>query len=477
MPQPRRIYLLDPKKLPPETIAVTFAKTSRSPLPFDAIAEELSDERSADFHEKWVVGYGHSSVAEHAILHIAAENVSRLAIECIESNRLASYTEKSSRYQVWDADHFYCPEEFQEEPLCSLFTHTCTDLFDAYQQAYAVISQGLTQSLERKDGESTRGFETRVRATSADVCRYFLPASALANVGISINARALEHAIVKMLSHPLREVQTIGEEIKRKALEHVPTLVKYADPNPYLMSLTENIVQDSENEMSSNHTGSDWCNCLWFDEDGDEKVLTALVYKFGGVSMPQAIKLINALKDHEKNELINKLTGSMNAHDQPVREFEYAAAAFHLILDQGAYFELKRHRMMTQSVQAFTPHYGFAIPRLIADNGLSDLYVNMMRKASAAYETLAKENPQAAAYVLPNAFNRSVLLSMNLRSAIHLIKLRCAGNAHFAIRRPTLRIAEILQQRFPLFKELLAPCTDESWQSVEKDFFSDTHAQ
>ena len=38
----------------------------------------LSDEKSADFHEKWVVGYGHSSVAEHAVLHIALENVSRL---------------------------------------------------------------------------------------------------------------------------------------------------------------------------------------------------------------------------------------------------------------------------------------------------------------------------------------------------------------------------------------------------------------
>ena len=36
------------------------------------------------FHEKWVVGYGHASVAEHAVLHIAFENVSRLAIESIE---------------------------------------------------------------------------------------------------------------------------------------------------------------------------------------------------------------------------------------------------------------------------------------------------------------------------------------------------------------------------------------------------------
>ena len=86
----QKIYLLSPKKLSPEVIAVTFAKTSRSPLSFQEIADELSDESSAEFHEKWVVGYGHASVAEHAVLHIAIENISRMAIECIESNRLAS---------------------------------------------------------------------------------------------------------------------------------------------------------------------------------------------------------------------------------------------------------------------------------------------------------------------------------------------------------------------------------------------------
>ena len=50
----RRIYLM--QDLPPEIVAVTFAKTSRSPEPFDRIAAELSESSSARFHEKWVVG-------------------------------------------------------------------------------------------------------------------------------------------------------------------------------------------------------------------------------------------------------------------------------------------------------------------------------------------------------------------------------------------------------------------------------------
>ncbi|MDP4029760.1 MAG: FAD-dependent thymidylate synthase, partial [Gallionella sp.] len=133
MPE-RDIYLLSPRTLSPETIAVAFAKTSRAPESFREIAAELSDEKSAQFHEKWVVGYGHASVAEHAVLHIAFENVSRVAIETIESSRLASYTEKSTRYQKWGQDDFTIPPEIREagHPLRDEFIQTVRLLFSTY---------------------------------------------------------------------------------------------------------------------------------------------------------------------------------------------------------------------------------------------------------------------------------------------------------------------------------------------------------
>ena len=105
----REIYTLE--GLTPEVRAVTFAKCSRSPESFRAIADELTEEKSSEFHEKWVVGYGHSSVAEHAILSIAIENVSNIATKVIEDNRLASFTEKSSRYQIFDKSRYYKPKK------------------------------------------------------------------------------------------------------------------------------------------------------------------------------------------------------------------------------------------------------------------------------------------------------------------------------------------------------------------------------
>ena len=149
MPE-REIYLLSPRSLSPETIAVAFAKTSRSPESFRTIAAELSDEKSAQFHEKWVVGYGHASVAEHAVLHIAFENVSRLAIESIEGNRLASYTEKSTRYQKWELDNFTIPPELEGHPLCSEYVDTLRSLFQTYADSLDPVRNLILERFPRR---------------------------------------------------------------------------------------------------------------------------------------------------------------------------------------------------------------------------------------------------------------------------------------------------------------------------------------
>ena len=112
----RRVYPLDAQKLTEEQIAVAFAMTSRRPEAFDEIAEQVSQDKAADFHERWVLGYGHSSVAEHAVLHLAIENISRVACDTLEDNRLASYTEKSARYQVFPDGYYYVPPEINNNP-------------------------------------------------------------------------------------------------------------------------------------------------------------------------------------------------------------------------------------------------------------------------------------------------------------------------------------------------------------------------
>jgi thymidylate synthase ThyX len=467
----RQVYLLDPQCLKPEVIAVAFAKTSRSPQSFREITAELTDEKSAEFHEKWVVGYGHSSVAEHAVLHIAVENISRLAVETLESNRLASYTEKSTRYQKWGPEDFYVPPELAGHLLLPLYVQTCRQLFETYHQALPAVRQVIAAQTPRKENESEKAYEARIRSDYIDVCRFLLPAASLANVGVTINARALEHAIRKMLSHPLEEVRAIGSEIKNAALAEVPTLIKYADFTPYLADSRAILGRQAGPLTPGVEPENNWCRLVAFDAQSEERLLASALFRFGALDYAQAMERALALSPAERQHLAYSILGAASKFDIPLRELEHAAFTFEIVLDQGAYFEFKRHRMMTQTAQPLSTHLGFALPRSIAAAGLEQVFCQAMEQAGEAFEELEGFNPDVASYVVPNAYRRRVLFTTNLRSLDHFIALRTAPNAHFSIRRIAHRIAEELRQASPLFGAYLHESPGETWQDVEGRYF------
>jgi thymidylate synthase ThyX len=467
----RQVYLLDPQKLDPETIAVAFAKTSRSPQSFRTIAAELTTEKSAEFHEKWVVGYGHSSVAEHAVLHVAVENVSRLAVETIESNRLASYTEKSTRYQKWGMGDFFVPPELEDHPLQSVYETTCQVLFQAYHQILPAVKANVERDFPCQPGESESAWERRIRSEYVDVCRFLLPAASLANLGMTINARALEHALRKMLSHPLQEVQQIGLEIKQAAFESVPTLIKYVDRVSYLED-TSRELENLAGSLGLSSEESNWCRLVSYDSLGEDRILAAALYRFGNISYANSFAYIQSLGETERARLAQMLMGRLGKHDIPLRETEFARYSFDVLVDQGAYFELKRHRMMTQTPQALTALLGYSIPQRIVAAGVEDIYRQAMEAVQPAYTALAAYNPHAAAYCVPNGYNRRVLLDFNLRTADHFVSLRSAPNAHFSIRRLALRMAEEIRAATPLLGQYLRANSEETWQQIEQSYFA-----
>lgn len=473
MPAPKReIYLLSPKQFSPETIAVAFAKTSRAPESFREIAAELNDEQSAQFHEKWVVGYGHASVAEHAVLHLAIENASRLAMEAIESNRLASYTEKSTRYQKWDADNFYIPAELDGHALRDEYISTCRMLFETYAAAQEPVRELVKQSAPRRENETDEAWDRRIRSQYVDVCRFLLPAAALANVGVTANGRVLENAIRKWSSSPLAEVREIGASVKSAAKSEIPTLVKYAEPVEYLIetgrALSE-LVKERVIAHKSEGRADDWCVLVDYDRDGETRVLASALYRFGEMSYSEALGLVKSAPDVAI--LADALLKRLGRYDIPLRELEHISYTFDLLMDQGAYAEFKRHRMMSQTPQRLTGALGYAVPRRFVEAGFEGEYRRAMDAAGAMWQKLAAWNADVAQYVVPNGYNRRVLATFNLREAFAFCQLRAAANAHFSMRRVAQRVAEEIGAVHPLLTKYLK-LHAETWQGLENEYFS-----
>ncbi len=449
-PNKRAIYSLD--HLKPEVVAVAFAKCSRSPETFAAIATELTDEKSADFHEKWVVGYGHSSVAEHATLHLAVENVSILATKVLEDNRLASYTEKSTRYQVFDKTKYYKPKKIMESPLGEEYQKTMDYIFDTYTEMNEPMKEFITKKYPKKEEEPEKMYNAINKARVCDNIRYTLPTATLTNLGMTANARVFEHAIAKLLSHPLEEMQDIGQEMKETALKITPTLIKFANVNEYLKNTPPELTRLSNELLNGDPEPVTPVEIIDYDKDAEDKLVAALLYRSSTLPYKQILNQTKKLTQEQKEKVIDEALKNRAAFDSPLRELEHIYYTFDILMDYGAYRDVQRHRMNTQSGQDVTIVHGFETPKEIIEAGLETKFNEVMNRAADLYQKLYPIFPKEAQYVVPLAFRKRTLFTWNLRELHHFISLRSGKKGHISYRR----IAQACWQKLNEVQPLLA---------------------
>lgn len=430
----RRIYALE--GLSPEVRAVIFAKCSRSPESFEDISKELTEKKSAEFHEKWVVGYGHGSVAEHAILSIAMENVSILATKVIEDNRLASYTEKSTRYQVFDRDRYYKPNKIMNDPeLGALYEKTGNLLFDTYTELVEPMKEYMRKKYPKKEGVPDKLYENVTKARACDEIRYLLPTATLTNLGMTINARNLEYAISKFLSHPLDEIKELGEEIKKVGLGVTPTLIKYADYNEYIAKTDKKFEEfDRELFKDAKPQNKAEVEIVDFDPLAENKLVAALLYKQSRLPYHQIMEKVKGMSQEEKEKIIDEAMKNRGPHDRPPRELEHIYYTFDILMDYGAFRDVQRHRICTQTNQKVTIAHGYDTPKAIIDAGFEDKFKNCMETAAETYEKIYEKYPDEAQYIVPLAYRKRTLFTWNLRELHHFIPLRSSKAGHWSYR-------------------------------------------
>jgi len=466
------IYAL--KNLPPEVVSVLFAYVSRSPAsfrdnllkllrsgdllpgkPFTEATDYFSaaEEKASRFHEKWVVGFGHNSVAEHAVCPVALENVSILASKVIEDSRLAAFTEKSTRYQLFDRTKYYKPEMIISSEFAEEYEQVMNSLFDFYTDSTPKMLEFVKSIHPKPDSMSERFYESLSRARACDVLRYVLPASTLTNIGMTANARELEHIIVKLFSHPLTELNEIASALKQECSKLLPTLLKSAERNNYLykteqrmLSFAESFALKPENRKS--------VELVFSDSNAVEKIVAAVLYRFSQHSFEQCLEQATAMSTEEKQRVLDKFTEGIEYNQLP-REFEHSYFSFDILVDFGAFRDIQRHRMCTQTAQLLTTDHGYETPREIIDCGLQKEFDTVMNSAKRLFDSLREKMPFEAQYCVPLAYRKRVLFTWNLRELHHFIRLRSGKAGHESYRRIARLCFKELEEKHPLLARFL----------------------
>lgn len=477
----RPVFVVE--NLPEEVVAVLFAYYSRSreslrrnllklltdedlDMAKRVVVEDDDEEKLANararakqFHEKWVVGYGHASVAEHAVAHIAVEDVSIITSKIIEDNRLASYTEKSTRYVIFDTERYYKAPELDGTAHAVLYHEAVGAMMRRYAELTPLAIEEIKQRTPRKEGQTEVGYNTACKAKACDVLRYILPAATFTNIGVTVNGRALEHMITKLLSHPLREAREFGAAIKRESVTVIPTLLKYAETNAYieetdremsrvvadLMSASEAFEALSEPRPTANRA-----TIVHFDKDAEDKLVAAILYEYTDASATVVASRVQAMKREDKERVIDEYLLRRGKWDEPLRALEHIYYTFDILVDYGAFRDIQRHRMATQTNQLLTDAHGYETPPEIFEYGYEKIYTELMERGSEAFQKLVKEFPYEAQYALPLAYRKRALFTWNLRSLHHFVSLRSARQGHPSYRDIAQQVYHEIKRVHPL---------------------------
>lgn len=429
-----------PTVLTPESLSAAYARISRDARPVDTLRrlarEDVAQARASN--QRIVFGLGHHSVAEHAVFNFDVIDVSRLAIEALEAHRLASYTEKSQRYIRLGRD-FLVPDEWTTAGLGDAFRDYVLRGFDRYQRLLdALTASGADPKLAGEDA------------------RYVLPLATLGQLGMTLNARSLEHVILRLAGSPLAEVRDLSARLLALAKPVAPSLLRYMDPGPYDLCRGDDIATAVRELLPGPPASGDVPDVSLVNStpDGDARILAALALGALGGDLPAAFDRVRTLGEAGQRRLFDAATHRMGIHDALPREFEHGVMTFDLVLSAAAFGQFKRHRMTSLTWLPYDPDLGLTVPPAMAGAGLADLLHEADADARSLVARLGAGHP-AAMYAWTNAHRRRAVLTTNLREFYHISRLREDEHAQWDIRALVGAMSAHAHRAFPVCAGLL----------------------
>jgi len=501
----RNVYVI--YNLPPEVVAVIFAYVSRSPRSFrenllSLIRDREIDlgelaagfsgpdygaaaaERASRFHEKWVVHYGHASVAELSSgIAVGVEKVSRLASACLElANPFLSFIEYSQRYQMPRPGDYYLPPALLEpgrEGVRAAFRAAMEATYQFYQRLHRSLVPFLLRNVDRRPEETDQAFLGRVEKLSFEDARYALTLAVHTNLGMVGNARALRDAIVTLLSAGVPELAALGQAIRAEVSTVVPTLLRYADPDPYRIHTRERLAvaaallglagkgaaagePGAPGPPAGRHAGPEVRLLEWTGRGqapGAALNLLARALLYGNSAGPagDVDGAVAALSPAQRERLVAEALERLGPHDHPVEAFTFVRYQAEFTVSEANWHQLLRHSRKVRFLpQAPSIDNGITVPPRIAAAGLVEVLDEAVATAEAAYRRVAAEVPGAEAYLVTNAHRRRVLADFDLWEAFHLVNLRGKPEAQWDIRQTVLALADRVREVHP-FLDLKAP--------------------
>lgn len=393
------------------------------------------------FHEKWVAGYGHGSVGEHAVAHLGVEGVSILAVKEIEDCRLGTaFTEQSSRFTPFDRDSF-TPAYIAGIPevLIDDYHKACRGLLEAY----ADVSDRLAEHADRTYPEAT---PTARRGWVLDRARALLPCGALTRLGLTANGRALAAMVRKLRASHLIECKGLAGEIETAASTVLPSLLRHTEAEPG----REGRVARMRAVDAAKPCGPDALNVV---EPGVYlRALNITAVALNRAMIRECYPRSQMESQVTYEAVLNAYMGERGPHERHGRAFESAHFSVTVDCNYGAWRDVQRHRTFSAAPVIVSAHSATDLPNDMAEAAGAVAYgraveaVRYARKAALSITKHPEGGEAAAQYCLPLGTLISATFDANLRALAQFIELRSGPEGHDDYRKIAWDLYDRLRQ-------------------------------
>jgi thymidylate synthase ThyX len=497
----------------PEVLAFAMAKYSRSALSMRESLREISAQRAEQFLNTFYFQYGHRSIADLAHIAFAVERLSLLAAIALADEQRWDGQERSTRYQNFRKSGWYFPDFGEDSGSARLYAENIEKLFAGYERTTAAVLEVLRGRVTRPESLKPEAYERTLKARAFDVARYLLPLATNTSLGQIVSARTLETQVSRLLSHPAAEVRDLGVKLREAAtgpawnvnsqaatafveklaalevsgvlkghnfsradnepkdegtlapegslaseaaqlltreVRTAPTLVKYAQPNEYLLQTQAELTQAAAELLASQPiANAPLVDLVERTETLEVELAATLLYSVSHHPYRQIRDFVASLSASQIAEIVELGFRHRGKHDEALRAFHAGAdLRFDILMDIGGFRDMHRHRRCTQIIQPFTALHGYEIPgsadlsseiEILSEAGILADYRSTIESAHQAGARIsagtAPEAAQSALYLLPLATRVRALFKMDFAEAQYITELRSGPAGHFSYRR------------------------------------------
>jgi thymidylate synthase ThyX len=420
--------------------------------------------------ERVITAYGDDSVQQLGGMHFVVENASNILTKKLEWGRLAAYLEQSTRYIYFDQKdkdgkyRYYVPEHFKPA-VKKQYIEAMDTLFDLY----SAMVHGLTAYVRTKssvpEAERDVAWQGATRAQACDAVRAVLPTATKSTVGVYASGQALESLIMHLLSDELPEARATGEDLLKQGRKIVPMFLQRADKPErggamvaYLANTRRHMAKLTDKYLSEMHASSDTEPVTLVDYwPKNEMLLTAdMLYEHSDLPLERLQTITSSWSYDQKAKVLKTYMGErLNRRHRPGRALEKAHYSWDLVCDYGIFRDLQRHRMVDDLTwQQLTPRFGYEMPKLIEDAGLSEQFEACFDLSLKLYSALQQAGyGLEAQYATLLGHRMRWKVTYNAREAFHLHELRTTPQGHPGYRKLVLQMHEKLAEVHPLIAE------------------------